>query len=216
MAADTQGMSARHLAIILVLLASCGGGTRKLDEVIFHDGPVFKLKLTRYYENLPLHYVGEVYRVQCGSPATAWSRPHKTQDSGWVTVGNGGAIGSKNAAELVGLVRDSYRVIDAETLVWTGNGFQVSFDACGHIQSWFPSRLPAEMIEPVEKPEWCAPAGTADCRNYDFFGDRHPKFEQIEVEPNGRVSFVVRTPALRPHGVLRVESADSGRNWTVR
>jgi hypothetical protein len=107
-------------------------------------------------------------------------------------------------------------VIDDRTLVWTGNGFQVSFDACGHFQSWYPSRLPAEMIDPVEKPEWCAPAGTADCRNYDFFGDRHPKFEQIEVEPNGRVSFVVRTPALRPNGVLRVESADSGRTWEVR
>jgi len=153
--------------------------------------------------------------VQCGSPATAWSPAQKTQDSGWVTIGNGGAIGSKSAAELVPLVRDSYRVIDDGTLVWTGNGFQVSFDACGRFQSWYPSRLPPEMIDPVEKPEWCAPAGTADCRNYDFFGDRHPKFEQIEVEPNGRVSFVVRTPALRPNGVLRVESADSGRNWAV-
>ena len=71
-------------------------------------------------------------------------------------IGNGGAIGTKSAAELVPLVRDSYRVIDEGTLVWTGNGFQVSFDACGHFQSWYPSRLPAEMIDPVEKPEWCA------------------------------------------------------------
>jgi hypothetical protein len=106
-------------------------------------------------------------------------------------------------------------VIDERTLVWTGNGFQVSFDACGHFQSWYPSRLPAEMIDPVEKPEWCAPAGTADCRNYDFFGDRHPRFEQIEVKPNGRVSFVVRTSALRPDGMLRVVSADSGRTWVI-
>lgn len=208
-------MSLPLCLLFLTLLASCGGGTRKLDEAVFYDGPIFKLKLTRYYENLPLHYTGEVYRVQCGSPATAWSRPHKTQDSGWVTIGNGGAIGSKSAAELVRLVRDSYRVINERTLVWTGNGFEVSFDACGQFRSWYPSRLPAEMIDPVEKPEWCAPAGTADCRNYDFFGDRHPRFEQIEVRPNGRVSFVVRTRALRPNGMLRVESADSGRNWTV-
>ena len=209
-------MSTPYLTLLLALVTSCGGGTRKLDEAVFYDGPQFKLKLTRYYENLPLHYVGEVYRVQCGSPATARSPAQKTQDSGWVTLGNGGAIGSKSAAELVGLVRDSYRVIDDGTLVWTGNGFQVSFDACGHFQSWFPSRLPADMIDPVEKPEWCAPAGTADCRNYDFFGDRHPKFEQMEVKPDGRVSFVVRTPALRPNGVLRVQSTDSGRTWEVR
>jgi hypothetical protein len=208
-------MSARHLTLLLTLVTSCRGGTRKMDEAVFYDGPVFKLKLTRYYENIPLHYVGEIYRVQCGSPATAWSPARKTQDSGWVEAGNGGAIGSKSAAELVPLVRASYKVIDERILVWTGNGFQVSFDGCGHFQSWFPTHLPAEMIDPAEKPEWCAPTGTADCRNYDFFGDRYPKFEQIEVHATGRVSFVVRTPALKPNGVLRVESSDSGRNWVI-
>jgi hypothetical protein len=187
-----------------------------LDESVFYQGREFKLKLTRYYENLPPHYVGEVYRVQCASAATASSPARKTQDSGWVALGNGSAIGSKSAAELVGLVRNSYRVIDDKTLVWTGYGFNVSFDACGHFQSWVPSRLPPEMINSVQKPEWCAPVGTGDCRNFDFFGERHPKFEQIEVKPGGRVSFVVRTAALRPSGALLVESTDSGRSWTVR
>ncbi len=204
-----------HLPILAVLLTSCGGGTRKLDEAVFYEGPHFKLKLTRYFENLPLHYVGEVYRVHCGSAATAWSPAHKTQDSGWVSIGNGGAIGSRSAAELVEPVRKAYQVIDDRTLVWTGNGFEITFDACGRFQRWYPSHLPAEMIDPAEKPEWCAPAGTADCRNYDFMGERHPKFEQIRVDPDGRVSFVVRTPALRPNGVLRVESTDSGRTWDV-
>lgn len=206
--------AAGTLSILLVLLTACGG-TRKLDEVVFYDGPQFKLKLTRYYENLPLHYTGEVYRVQCASPETRHSPAHTTQDSGWVSIGNGGAIGSRSAAELVPKVRDSYRVIDDRTLVWTGYGFQVSFDACGGFQSWYPANLPPDMIDPVEKPEWCAPAGTADCRNYDFFGERVARFEQIEVRPGGRVTFVVRSPALRPNGALRVESADSGRSWKV-
>ena len=204
-----------HLPLLVALVASCGGGTRKLDEAVFYDGPQFSLKLTRYYENIPLHYVGEVFRVHCASPETRHSPAHATQDSGWVTIGNGGAIGSRSAAELVEPVRTAYRVIDERTLVWTGNGFNVSFDACGQFRSWYPANLPAELIDPVVKPEWCAPAGTADCRNYDFFGDRHPKFEQIEVQPDGKVSFVVRTPAIRPGGVLRVESADSGRTWAV-
>ena len=112
-------------------------------------------------------------------------------------------------------MRDLYRVIDERTLVWTGNGLQVSFDACGQFRGWYPANLPAEMIDPVEKPEWCAPAGTADCRNYDFFGERHPRFEQIAVGPGGRVSFVARSPALRPSGALRVQTADSGRSWAV-
>ena len=205
-----------QLLLLAFLLASCGGPTRKLDEAVFYDGPQFKLKLTRYYENIPLHYTGEVYRVQCGSAATAGSPAHKTQDAGWVTTGNGGAIGSRSAAELVPQVRKGYQVIDETTLVWTGNGFEISYDACGQFRSWYPSNLPAEMIDPVEKPEWCAPAGTADCRNYDFFGDRAPRFEQIEVRPDGQVSFVARSPALRPTGAVRVESADSGRTWAVQ
>jgi hypothetical protein len=41
--------------LLLAVLASCGSGTRKLDEAVFYDGPGFKLKLTRYYENIPLH-----------------------------------------------------------------------------------------------------------------------------------------------------------------
>ena len=204
-----------RLLLLATLLASCGGGTRKLDEAVFYDGPQFKLKLVRYYENLPLHYVGEVYRVHCSSAHTAHSRAHITQDSGWVTIGNGGAIGSKSAAELVEKVRDFYSVIDERTLVWTGNGVEVSFDACGQFRSWYPANLSPEMIDPVEKPEYCAPAGTADCRNHDFFGDRAPRFEEIEVQPHGRIAFVARSAALRPNGALRVESADSGRTWST-
>jgi hypothetical protein len=205
-----------RLLLLAIVLASCGGGTRKLDEVVFYDGPQFKLKLVRYHENLPFHYVGEVYRVHCGSAQTAQSPAHATQDAGWVTIGNGGAIGSKSAAELVEPVRADYRVIDERTLVWTGNGIEVSFDACGQFQSWYPTSLPAELIDPVDKPDYCAPAGTGDCRNNDFLGDRQPRFERIEVRLDGRVAFVARSAAFRPNGAVRVESADSGRTWAVR
>jgi hypothetical protein len=201
--------------LLATALASCAGGTRQLDEAVFYDGPEFKLKLVRYYENLPFHYVGEVYRVHCASARTAQSPAHATQESGWVTIGNGGAIGSKSAAELVEGVRAAYLIIDERTLLWTGNGVQVSFDACGEFQSWYPTALPAEMIDPVAKPDYCAPVGTGDCRNHDFLGDRMPRFERIEVLPDGRVAFVARSAAFRPNGAVRVESADSGRTWAV-
>jgi hypothetical protein len=208
-------MVPRRLLLTATLLAACAGGTRKLDEVVFYQGPHFKLKLVRYYENLPLHYVGEVYRVQCASARTAHSPAHATQDSGWVTIGNGGAIGSTSAAELVEQVRPNYTVVDHSTLVWTGNGLEVSFDACGTFLSWYPTTLPAKMIDPVRKPEYCAPAGTADCRHYDFLGDRAPRFDSIEVRPAGRIGFVARSPSILPRGAVRIESSDSGRTWAV-
>ena len=199
--------------LLVTLFTSCAGGTRKLDEAVFYDGPQFKLKLVRYYENLPLHYTGEVYRVMCGSAATAQSPAHKTQDAGWVAIGNGGAIGSKSAAELVARVRDAYRVIDERTLVWTGNGLQISYDACGQFRSWYPTSLPRDMIDTLAKPEWCAPKGTGDCRHYDFMGDRTPRFDSIEVRRDGRVGFTARSAAFKA-GAVRVESSDSGRTWS--
>jgi hypothetical protein len=206
--------------MVLALLAglaltACGSRTRKLDEVVFHDGPQFKLKLVRYHENLPMHYVGAVFRVLCTSDRTADSPAHKTQDAGWVTLGNGGAIGSKSAAQLVERERVNYRIVDEGTLAWLGNGVNVSYDACGAFRGWYPTALPAEMIDPVEKPDYCAPKGGADCRHYDFLGDRAPVFEALDVRPDGRIAFVARSKSIRPAGAVRVESPDSGRTWSV-
>ena len=210
----------RTAAVLLILaagasLSACGSSTRKLDETLFYDGPQFKLKLVRYHENIPLHYTGEVFRVLCASERTAGSPAHKTQDAGWVTLGNGGAIGSTSATELAERERANYRVLDDHTLVWTGNGVNVSYDACGEFRGWHPTELPAEMIASVEKPDYCAPKGTADCRHYDFMGEGAPHFEGLDVRPDGRISFVARSKSIKSAGAVRVESADSGRTWTV-
>ncbi len=89
-------------------LLSCSPSTRKLDEAIVYEGPQFELKVVRYYENLPFHFVGEVFSVQCGSARTAGSPGHRRQDPGWVTLAAGAAIGSKSAAELVERERASF------------------------------------------------------------------------------------------------------------
>lgn len=125
------------------------------------------------------------------------------------------AIGSGSAAELAERERPNYRIVDEQTLSWIGSGFNVSFDACGGIRSWHPVSLPADLIDPVEKPDYCQPKGAADCRHYDFLDERAPRFEQIEVNPRGVVSFVVYSRAFRNPGGFRVRSADSGNTWQV-
>ncbi len=205
--------------VTIVLGLMCLGAsyptTQKLDEAAFYVGPRFTLKLVRYYENLPLHYSGEVFRVQCASEKTANSPGHKTQDPGWRTLGNGSAIGSRNAAELVERERRSYLVIDEQTLVWLGNGVCVSFDACGQFRAWYPTSLPEEWINPVQKPEFCAPKGKANCRHYDFQGDRAPHLGDIHVSRQGAISFTVRSKAFRGERAIRVHSADFGNSWDV-
>lgn len=201
------------VTLVSTSLLACSPETRKLDEASIYEGPHFRLKLVRYFENLPFHYTGEVFRVQCSSAHTSKSPSHTTQDAGWITLGNGGAIGSRSAAELVERERRNYLVIDEQTLVWTGNGVNVSFDACGSSRAWNPTSLPQELIVPAEKPDYCAPRGTADCSHYDFIGQREPKFEDIRVDRAGNVSFVIRSKALKDGKSVRVESTDFGKTW---
>lgn len=194
-------------------LSGCEGATRKLDEAAVYGGPQFRLKVVRYYENLPFHYTGEVFRVQCSSRHTTKSPGHKTQEAGWVTLGGGGAIGSKSATDVAERERSNYLVVNDHTLVWVGNGLNVSFDACGRFRGWYPTSLPTEMIIPVEKPDYCAPKGSVDCRQHDFVGERAPQFEDIRVAPSGEISFVVRSKAFRDSTAIRVRSTDFGRTW---
>ena len=204
-----------YLLLAAVILGSCGKSIRKLDETTFYVGPQFKLMLVRYYESIPLSYNGELYSVECASPATANSHGGEMLDAGWVGAGIGPAKGSKDAADVLKRERGNYVVVDDRTLVWLGTGFNVSFDACAHFHSWYPTSLPDDRVNPVEKPENCAPRGTADCRHYDFLGDRAPQFEEIQVNPSGHVSFVVRSKAIKNAGTARIRSTDGGRTWTL-
>ena len=199
--------------LAFVFLFACSPSTRKLDEAMFYEGPQFRLKLVRYFEDLPFHYTGEVFRVQCSSRQTMNRPAHNTQDAGWASLGNGGAIGSRSAAELAERERHNFLVVDDQTLVWIGNGMNVSFDACGSFQSWYPASLPQDLIVPARKADYCKPQGKIDCSNDDFLDERAPHFEEIRVTPRGSISFIVRSKAIRNGKSVRVQSQDFGKTW---
>ena len=201
--------------LAFVFLFACSPSTRKLDEAMIYEGPQMRLKLVRYFEDLPFHYTGEVFCVQCSSRQTRNSQAHKTQDAGWVSLGNGGAIGSNSAAELAGRERRKYLVVNDQTLVWIGNGVNVSFDACGSFRGWYPTSLPEDLIVPAKKPDYCKPQGKMDCRQYDFLGERESRFEEIRVTSQGSISFIVRSKAIRNSKSVRVQSSDFGKTWQI-
>ena len=203
------------LSISVITSTACSESSRKLDQEIFYSGPEFKLKLVRYYENLPLHYTGEVFRVQCSSLKTSHLPGHAKQDPGWRTLGNGSAIGSKSAKHLASLESKNYLVLSDRILAWKGNGISISFDACGSFRSWYPSSLPAAMVIPAKKPPYCKPTGSADCSNLDFVGVRAPKFENVEVSSSGHITFVLRSEALKQKDGVKIRSTDFGKTWVV-
>lgn len=211
---DCRSLLRRLLPAALVILAACGASAKKLDEVTFYEGPRFTLKVTRYMEKIPLHYNGEVFRVQCRSRGTGSIPAQKTGDAGWQMVGNGGAIGTKSADDVLRVVREQYVVVNDSTLVLTASGFRISRDDCLSFRSWYPTALPRELIDTLPKPAYCSPPATADCRHYDFQPPRHPKFSEIRIGDGGDISFTATSPAFKA-GSHRVTSTDGGVTWTV-
>ena len=130
-------------------------------------------------------------------------------------AGSCGWPGQHSAREAASIVKDDYEVLDNHTLVAKTNAFNISFDACGHFISWDPGRLPVAMIDPVEKPDSCAPNGPVDCRHLDFEGDRAPRYEQVSITGSGQVSFTVRSKTFKGVERLRVQTRNNGAVWHV-
>jgi hypothetical protein len=207
-----RGIAPQCTFIVCVLLSGCNG-LEKLDEKVFYEGPHFKLKLARYYESIFLHFNGEVFSVQCQSSATSNYQAKKRQEPGWRLIGTGAAIGSKNAQEVINMVSEDYIIVSDQTFVKKGGGISVSFDACGTITGWYPTLLPLQLIDQIEKPDWCAPKGGGDCRHYDFEGDRQVRIDDIKTDNLGNISFLARSKAFKDSAILRIASSDYGRTW---
>jgi len=204
------------IVTLSVLLAGCGNPNQRLDEYVFYDGPQFRLKVVRFYRNVPFDQLGERAIVMCRSANTADFPAKDPQDAGWRVLGSAHAQGSDNAKEAALEVKDDYDVFDDHTLIAKMTVLNISFDACGHFINWDPSRLPAAMIDPLEKPDSCAPNGPADCRYFDFEGNRTPRYEQIHVAGKGQVHFTVSSPAFRDVERLHVQTRNNGAVWHVQ
>jgi hypothetical protein len=209
--------NACHVCILAfcALLVACGNPNQRLDEYVFYEGPQFSLKVVRFYRNIPFNQLGEQAVVMCKSRNTMEITARDQQDAGWRILGAEDARGSKSAKEAALTAKDSYDVFDDHTLIGKMAVFNISFDACGHFINWDPGRLPQAMIDPVEKPDSCAPDGPLDCRYIDFEGDRKPQYEQINVAGNGQVSFTARSPTFRGIELLRVQTGNNGAVWHV-
>jgi len=204
-----------YIMTLCILLTACGNPNQRLDEYVFYDGPQFSLKVVRYYRNIPFNQLGEHAVVMCQSENTTEFPAHEQQDSGWRMLGAGDVQGSRTAKEAALRMKDDYEVLDDQTLIAKINVFNISFDACGHFTNWDPGRLPRALINPREKPDSCAPDGPADCRYYDFEGERAPRYEQIRVTGNGQVSFTARSPTFKGVELLHVQTRNNGAVWHV-
>lgn len=209
-------INAACILTLFALLTACGNPNQRLDEHVFYDGSQIRLKIVRYYRNIPFNQLGEHAVVMCQSENTSEFPVDEQQDAGWRTLGSGEAQDSKTAKEAALGVRDDYQVLDDHVLIAKMNVLNISFDACGHFINWDPSRLPQSLINPLKKPDSCAPDGPVDCRYYDFEGERAPRYENIRVTGNGQVSFTASTLTFKDVELLRVQTRNNGAAWHVQ
>lgn len=208
------------IALVGTLLASCFSSTRKLDETIFFDSSGFKLKLVRYYDDIPLHYSGEISVIHCATDQTRSFRAHSnTQENGWSKVEHIGAFGSKSSTENLERVQLKPRVIDEQTLTIIGdNRFLATFDGCRTFINWNAWQLPDELITQQPRPEHCKYLPADICPGVTTFeGDRLLQFSNIRIDPqSGNISFLVKSGAFKGGVNIAVSSEDRGRTWTTK
>lgn len=184
-AKPARGLRSLLAVASLVVSAGCNDGAR-LDAAPLHQGPRFELRVVRYYENLPLSYTGEVYRVQCRSDQTAALPAARMHEPGWATVTNGGAIDTTSAAQLAESLRRQFLVLSDDVVIWMNETFAiVTFDACGSFAAWRPS------------PEVAT------------------SFRDVRLEGPGVLSFVAAPAAPTDGKPLRVRTEDAGATWLV-
>lgn len=208
----------RHVVLVLAFsLSACDKLTyQKLDEVLLYDSAELQLKVVLYTENLPFHYSGESYRVMCRSTNTVDSPAHATQDRGWVTIGNGSAIGTQTASDLSDKLMQNYRVQDSHIVFYSVNWlFRISFDGCGSFSTWDATSLPEDFIIHVKRGKDCKPTGSKDCRYEDFQGARQPRFTNIYVNKEREILFQVESAAFKNNIVYCVKSSNYGKTWQV-
>lgn len=214
----------RHLSVglLTLLLSACSKELRKLDEAVFLDTPQLKLKLVRYYENLPFSYSGEIYVTQCSSPNSKELSASNINAAGWLVIDRGAALDSKSAADVVEKVRHRYTVIGDGILYWSFVPLDISLDGCRTFITWSPVTLPGEMIIPAALPEHCKYDKEAVCARmygpmWPFQAEgRLPHYFDVRATRSGEISFRIQSAAIKNGSVLFVTSHDGGKSWDVK
>jgi hypothetical protein len=126
-----------------VVSAGCADGAR-LDDARIGGNDRMELRVVRYHENKPLHFVGAVYRVQCRSSQTTDAPSARMHEPGWANVTNGSAIGAADARELAQRLARGFHVLSQDVFVLVQDDSVITtFDQCRSFQSWrAPSQLP--------------------------------------------------------------------------
>lgn len=219
--------------------------SHRLAEKIFYRGHKLELKVVTAYENLPLHFNGNIFQIHCQSDFTKTFPSRKFSDAGWqdsvpketgLYELNYNSKSNMDIDKLASVASKGYLVTDENTTIFTSNDrIYVSWDGCAHFEQWSVTSVPNESlilnskefeacIKNMKKNEnWphikqsIREHGTVEkaCQNAKFQGKNKPNFTELQAQSNGYANFMVESEAFVDFKALNVETQDYGKTWKI-
>lgn len=225
--------------LLLVLVWGCTTSIDKLGDRTFYKDDEIELRVVLFDENLPFHYVGETWFVECRSPNTA-SYPGNDRSraaASWMGLLQADLSDENGVTFYVNQTRDEmldtlatrakehYFVTDRMTVVVLGwqKTLDVSFDGCRSFSNFNPlESLPNKsMLINKTRFDSCMElyvrlnntgSGSVICNRTELINAK-PVYSNIDCAMNGSCTFDVLFTDLN-HS-FSVRTSDHGRTWQV-
>jgi hypothetical protein len=207
---------------------------RKLDEQTFYKDKNIELKVVRFLEVLPFHYVGPTVRIGCHSKNTQPEAWHKIQEHGWKEIhSHSGMVGGDaDIKSLAKSAKAGYHITDVDTMIYQSHGYgiSVSWDACGSFSEWSASAMPEGIIDPQPYKTCLEELGDkkdkgyyiegfdaeGSCRAKRFYKIEGPSFSRLDAKSSGYASFTISSDAFITTKSYKIETHDYGKSWSLK
>jgi len=129
-------------ALTLLLLGAMGCGTFRAGEATIAQSKAIRVRLVRYYENVPFDYTGYKYDIECVAPSARTRLGTSTEFANY---------NDNSPRRLAERLRRRVTITDDDVAIWVEQGsIAFAFDGCSKVTSWWPPRdafdVPVETI----------------------------------------------------------------------
>lgn len=227
--------------ILIVSLFICASSvfykscvSHKLDEKKIFKKNGIELKVSTYFENLPFHFNGNIYRIECKSRHTKYkSIP---THSGFLKLGYT-SDSDFDIDVLAKVAREGYHVTDQEVMIVSSDkSIFITWNGCLSFSTWSLENIVSEdLVESTPQYKECLlqtkknmnwphirsrvnKLGSIEksCQSQKFSGNNLPVFSNFQAASNGTASVLIQSGAFKNSRSIIVKIRDFGKNWTIK
>ena len=116
-------------ALTLLLLGATGCGTFRAGEATIAQSKAIRVRLVRYYENVPFDYTGYKYDVECIAPSARLRLGTSTEFADY---------NDNSPRSLAERLRTRVTITDDDVAIWVEQwSIAFAFDGCSKVTKWW-------------------------------------------------------------------------------